>query len=656
MDKAQNTLPKSAAQQIYSKLHLDQGALGTAMAAYKRINGSFIFDSAFYSKCYPDVHDSGLEPIAHFVVFGAREGRSPHPLFHCNYYKKQLSDAGIKTTNALKYFLDHGSALDLKPHPLFDPRFYCLQSSEMIENPLEHYLAQGPLAAGDPYPLFDRKYYLDTYEDVRALCVDPLIHYVLIGAFEARSPHRLFDAEYYCHLVGIKPAPRIKIEITTGSTAEGYYERLVDAAIALNPDPQNPTRLNPLIHYLENDSVEECSPHPLFSTKYYIVNSPDIQATRTNPLLHYVLTGQAEHRRPHLLFDPEYYVKASAQTDENAKLKPLEHFLACGGKAALAPNQYFDAKFYLSEHPEVVRENLNPLVHYLKTEPTTNGLATSPTFDGGIYASLYPDVNLLETSTLEHYMTYGVAERRATNYFDRAFKRGIDPGFYRNVITVNCIEVARIPKVSLVLFGLAEEAHFLRCVSAIDRQRVNFRYDLFMAGEDHACRSAAQKIGIKVLAENCSSPSKACYIAAQSIEDELIVFIDKNMQAVNDWLFHLISACFSQDKLGMVCSAILSPLGRVISAGAQLSDKHSVTDMFADEDAYDPENKPKYAVDVCRRGGVAIPRKLFLDLNGYDATLGNALSEDVDLSKRIVAAGYNNYCQPRARIVSLSQS
>ncbi len=45
-----------------------------------------LFDAAFYLERYPDVRQSGMNPLLHYVRHGAAEGRKPHRLFEPDYY------------------------------------------------------------------------------------------------------------------------------------------------------------------------------------------------------------------------------------------------------------------------------------------------------------------------------------------------------------------------------------------------------------------------------------------------------------------------------------------------------------------------------------------------------------------------------------------
>ena len=118
--------------------------------------------------------------------------------------------------------------------------------------------------------------------------------------------------------------------------------------------------VNPLLHYLKCGTKELRQPHPLFDPVFYLNRNPDVRKAGVNPLIHYILHGAAEGRKPHPLFDPIHY--GAVCQGEN----PLIHFLNQGANAA-NPHPLFDCKAYVEAHPEVLEQNLNPLVHYLTT-------------------------------------------------------------------------------------------------------------------------------------------------------------------------------------------------------------------------------------------------------------------------------------------------
>jgi O-antigen biosynthesis protein len=133
------------------------------------------FDTAFYTRTYPDVVASGMNPLEHYLLFGKKEGR----LVNKNQHLDNTIPAVLKEA--------------------FDPDFYLrtypdIASSGM--NPLHHYFlfgaAEGRLANSD----FDTAFYTRTYPDVVASGMNPLEHYLLFGKKEGRRKSGLVLIDY----------------------------------------------------------------------------------------------------------------------------------------------------------------------------------------------------------------------------------------------------------------------------------------------------------------------------------------------------------------------------------------------------------------------------------------------------------------------------
>lgn len=128
-------------------------------ARYARIvKHSGLFDRDYYLSRNPDVASAGVDPLKHYFIRGAFEGRNPHPLFDSSFYLSRNADvakAGV--------------------------------------NPLAHYLVRGAYEGRDPHPLFDNDYYLSQNPEVANLRLNPLIHYLRHGGVEGCRPHSSFD-------------------------------------------------------------------------------------------------------------------------------------------------------------------------------------------------------------------------------------------------------------------------------------------------------------------------------------------------------------------------------------------------------------------------------------------------------------------------------
>lgn len=106
-----------------------------------------LFDAAYYLETYPDVAESGMSPLVHYVLHGWREGRDPHPLFANDWYLAQYPDvAAWGEMSALDHYLMHGWREGRQPNPLFNPRTYLDRYPDVEEaefEPLSHFIAHG---------------------------------------------------------------------------------------------------------------------------------------------------------------------------------------------------------------------------------------------------------------------------------------------------------------------------------------------------------------------------------------------------------------------------------------------------------------------------------------------------------------------------------
>jgi hypothetical protein len=71
---------------------------------------SGLFDEDFYLKSYPDVAASKIDPICHYLLFGARELRNPNPSFNTGRYLDRYPDVrnDKKNINPLIHYVLYG--------------------------------------------------------------------------------------------------------------------------------------------------------------------------------------------------------------------------------------------------------------------------------------------------------------------------------------------------------------------------------------------------------------------------------------------------------------------------------------------------------------------------------------------------------------------
>jgi glycosyltransferase involved in cell wall biosynthesis len=152
------------------------------------VGGSPLFDEKWYNERYPEAALAGYDALTHFLVNGAA-GFDPSAYFSSSFYIKRYKDVERTGCNPLVHYLHVGHKEGRSPHPEFDTDWYrrrYLSHFSDVE-PLTYYLTVGNAAGHRPHPFFDGASYLDRYPDLQNAGVDPYPHWIKYGRAEGRQ-------------------------------------------------------------------------------------------------------------------------------------------------------------------------------------------------------------------------------------------------------------------------------------------------------------------------------------------------------------------------------------------------------------------------------------------------------------------------------------
>jgi glycosyltransferase involved in cell wall biosynthesis len=215
------------------------------------IERSGLFDAPFYVRQNPDVAQSGVAPLVHYVLHGGLEGRQPHPLFDTARYRELYPDVGKSGLDPLTHFLLHGAAEERSPGPDFDTRFYLASNPDVRAagvNPLSHFLTLGWQEGRNPSPSFDCRAYLARYDDVRISGLNPLLHFVEHGRGEGRDGSPAEDAT-----PPTPPRVQLRSEPLAPRAAEAPLIVCLTHVCPWPPHAGNAYRVDRLLHALQGN-------------------------------------------------------------------------------------------------------------------------------------------------------------------------------------------------------------------------------------------------------------------------------------------------------------------------------------------------------------------------------------------------------------------
>ncbi len=142
-----------------------------------------------------------------FYVESVRAGRDvdPHPLFNVGWYRQQCGSVDFTQIDPLTHYINFGAAYGLDPHPLFSTNYYLAQNADVKSrgtNPLAHYIADGADEGRSPHPCFDTGWYRRKYMQESGGTANPLVHFINYGLESDADPHVLFPTKDYRRLFG----------------------------------------------------------------------------------------------------------------------------------------------------------------------------------------------------------------------------------------------------------------------------------------------------------------------------------------------------------------------------------------------------------------------------------------------------------------------
>lgn len=169
----------------------------------KIIKNCGLFDENFYLKNNPDVKQSSMPPIYHYLRYGGFEARNPGLGFDNAFYLSQNLDVAQSGINPLLHFALYGKSENRKPHADTIQKAIDGKVGSVSDPQKEVNIKQASMTTEDEIKmiaksgLFDKAYYLANNPDLKSLTIDPLIHFYLNGGKEGRNPGREFDTHFY---------------------------------------------------------------------------------------------------------------------------------------------------------------------------------------------------------------------------------------------------------------------------------------------------------------------------------------------------------------------------------------------------------------------------------------------------------------------------
>ena len=409
----------------------------------------------------------------------------------------------------------------------------------------------------------------------------------------------------------------------------GYLARYPDVAAS---------GTDPLWHYIWAGAAAGYDPHPLFSSRWYLAQHPEL-AGRVNPLAHYLREGAAAGHDPHPLFDTAFYV----EQEPDAEGRALQHFIETGAARASDPNPFFDVDGYWNEYVRGRDEAHDPLSHYV-LRGAAAGHDPHPLFDTDWYAAAYPDS--AGWNPLGHFLREGRARGYAPCLLV-AQSAGMPPALH--------FRPEPSPTVSIVVPVYGRLFDTLRCLTSImvhTGPEVSFEVIVADDRPDAPVAGRLREVPNLRVEQNPRNLGflRSCNRAAELATGRYILFLNNDTTVHPNWLAPMVRLAEADARVGLVGAKLLNADGTVQEAGGIIH-RNGWGFPYGRNDAAD---RPEYGfvreVDVVIGACMLVRAAAWEAVGGFDDRYAPAYYEEFDLAFALRDRGWRVMFQPASHV------
>jgi GT2 family glycosyltransferase len=211
------------------------------------------------------------------------------------------------------------------------------------------------------------------------------------------------------------------------------------------------------------------------------------------------------------------------------------------------------------------------------------------------------------------------------------------------------------PRASIIIPVYNQFAHTLNCLRALAEHPPEAGIEIIVVDDGSSDETEASLRQVEGLGYHRRATNggfiAACNDGAGLARGEYLVFLNNDTVPQPGWLDALLGTFEQQPATGLVGAQLIYPDGRLQEAGAVIWRDGSTDKIGRMRAVSEPEFDYVRRAHYCSGAAIAIPRRLFESVGGFDSRYAPAFYEDTELGMRIRALGLHSLCQPRAKVV-----
>ncbi len=217
------------------------------------------------------------------------------------------------------------------------------------------------------------------------------------------------------------------------------------------------------------------------------------------------------------------------------------------------------------------------------------------------------------------------------------------------------LRASQNPAVTIVIPVYNNCEYTFQCLKSIAENTTDIDYEVLVV-DDCSTDRTREMLAVVSTAQVLRNKKNSgflfsCNSGAKKARGEYIVFLNNDTVVTPRWLEELLETFKAHPEAGLVGSKLLYPDGRLQEAGGIIWRDASGWNYGRLDDPQKPEYNYLREVDYCSGACVMVPKKLFMDLGGFDKRYAPAYAEDADLAFQIRQAGRKVFYQPLSQII-----
>lgn len=585
---------------------------------YSIINFSWLFDSDFYLKKYPDVANSGIDPLHHFITIGARELKKPNSWFDIHKYIVEHKHK-MNGQNPFVHFLinNHNTdVLEFDPYREWINRYENendYASNEILQE-INSWPNKPKISIILPTYNTEIKYLKQAVNSVKSQYYD---NWELCIADDASDKNSVID-----YLKTIEKSEKIKIKYRS---VNGHISEASNSSLQL--------ATGEFIALMDHD--DKLSPNALYEIAKVIINKPDVE----------------------LIYSDEDKIDS-----ENKRFDP--YFKSEWNKDLLYSQNYIS-------HLGVYKTEL-----VRKIGGFRKGFEGSQDYDLLLrYINVINEKNIIHIpKILYHWRAIKGSTAlniNAKNYAVEAGRKALEEHIYSTeiegeaLITLNTqYRVKRklkyMPLVSIIIPFKDQVKYLSQCVETIFEKSLYENYEILLV--DNNSESSDTQLFLDSLKNNKIKKlhyphqfnfSAINNYAAKKANGEYLLFLNNDTKPINeDWLIEIVTQ-LNREDVGIVGAKLFYEDDTVQHAGIVLG-------MGGVGNHWQKGIKKDNPGNMCRASLIqeysavtgaclAIKKDLFFKVQGFEEKLRVAFN-DIDLCLKIRNEGYKVLFTPYAQL------